>query len=454
MINQGGRRFRSSFFGYNRSAVDVEFDRLLNQSGDIEIKQKELEDKVRSLETERNAFTKERTSMVDAVNSMSGQVLDLESGLLSARSENSALHRSLEAQKSETSAMKTRFDHLRERDRDFTMREREFAELQNSVASIMSITKRATDRVFQQAVDSQERITQVAGDAAREVAAIRSDMSGVRQDLNKALDELQDRIDRVDAALTGAVHKLIAVKHSGDLQIDENRPDVLSEVERLLSMRAGDTDNAGGGKGFTVPILGPFGSKFVSDTAQRVSSGSLSHGGNSGYNANGVDVHKAIPSQFDSTQDSMLEARNLLDRGGVTAEEYYAQIDRIRRETMSPNNTYNHQDQDSVMAVPVIADPNSNPGAMPVVLPDQVQIGFSDPDLPSSNAEPAVNLVSGYPAPGGSYQIPPPPVIYPMRAAMPRSQAGRSNVVKQLPKRVTVRAPKRPIRVDIRINNK
>ncbi|MBE6764279.1 MAG: hypothetical protein E7546_00160 [Ruminococcaceae bacterium] len=325
MAVQEGRQFKRSFFGYNRTAVDAEFSRLISQTNMLTSEKENLSSQVNVLSSERDSLSRERNSLSNSVAAMTGQVMELESNLLHARSENDSLARSVEAHKAENNALQLRFDQLRIRDRDFALREREFTELQNSVSSIMSVTKRATDRLFQKAVDNQERITQIAGDAAREVAGIRADMADVREMLNKTLDELQDRIDRVDASLTGAVHKLVAIKHDDGLQIGENRPDVLSEVERLLSMRAGEVDFAGG-KGYTVPVLGPYGAKFMSDTAQRVTDGRISAPDDRGETAvhqGNIDVKKANPTPFDSTEESILEANNLLERGGMTSEEYY-----------------------------------------------------------------------------------------------------------------------------------
>lgn len=326
MLLQEGKRFKRSFCGYNRSAVDAEFDKLLSQNDQMLGEKQSLQSQISSLTTEKETINRERTNLSTTVTTMTSQVMELESSLLHARSENDNLMRTIDAHKAENNALQVRFDQLRVRDRDFALREREFAELQSSVSSIMSVTKRATDRLFQKAVDNQERVTQIAGDAAREVAAIRADMSQVREQLNHTLDELQDRIDRVDASLTGAVHKLIAIKHDDGLQLGDNQPDIMSEVDRLLSMRAGEVDFAGG-KGYTVPVLGPYSAKFVSDTAQRVSDGRIvpadeRHEAVS-KEQSPVEVHKANPSPFESTQDSIYEANKLLERGGATPQEYY-----------------------------------------------------------------------------------------------------------------------------------
>ncbi len=317
---QDGKRFRRSFCGYNRTAVDAEFNRLISQADAFVEERDAMQSQIDTLSAERTAYSTEQIRLNTAVTTMTSQVMELETSLSHARSENEILSHEIEAHKAEKSALQVQYEQLRGRDRDFALREREFAELQSSVSSIMSVTKRATDRLFQKTVDNQERITQLAGDAAREIAAIRADMSQVRQQLNIALDEVQDRIDRVDATLTGAVHKLVAIKHDDGLHVADNQPGILSEVEHLLSMRAGETDNSDG-RNYAVPVLGPYSAKFLSDTAQRVSDGRITARPNP---AAGVEVHRVMPTHFESSDGSILEASKLLERGGMTAGEFYA----------------------------------------------------------------------------------------------------------------------------------
>ncbi len=320
MYIQDGKRFRRSFCGYNRTAVDAEFNRLIAQSDSLVDERDSLQTQIDTLNNERTEYSREQLKLNSTITTMTSQVMDLESNLSHAKMENETLAHEVEAHKAEKNAMQIRFDQLRERDRDFSLREREFSELQSSVSSIMSVTKRATDRLFQKTVENQERVTQIAGDAAREVASIRADMAQVRQQLNEALDEVQDRIDRVDATLTGAVHKLVAIKHDDGLHVGDDQPGILSEVERLLSMRAGEVDSSDG-KNYSVPVLGPYGAKFLTDTAQRVSDGRITAKPNP---AAGVEVHRVMPTQFESSDNSILEATKLLERGGMTASEFYA----------------------------------------------------------------------------------------------------------------------------------
>lgn len=320
MYVQEGKRFRRSFCGYNRTAVDAEFNRLVTQADSLTEERQSLQSQVDTLNAERNSYSREQMLLNNTITTMTSQVMELESSLSHIKNENETLAHEVEAHKAEKNAMQIRFDQLRERDRDFALREREFAELQSSVSSIMSVTKRATDRLFQKVVENQERVTQIAGDAAREVATIRADMANVREQLNQALDEVQDRIDRVDATLTGAVHKLVAIKHDDGLQTGDNQPGILNEVERLLSMRAGEVDNSDG-KNYAVPVLGPYSAKFLADTAQRVNDGRITPKPNP---AAGIEVHRVMPTQFESSDNSILEANKLLERGGMTAGEYYA----------------------------------------------------------------------------------------------------------------------------------
>ena len=325
MLAQDGKNFRRSLIGYDRASVDSEFARLLEQAESFSGERLELQERIDSLTKDKIQIDRADIQLRTQLDSMTTKYSDLQASLSQAKAENDTLSHAIEAHKAEKNAMQVRFDQLRERDRDYSLREREFAELQSSVSSIMSVTKRATDRLFQKVVENQERVTQIAGDAAREVAAIRADMNGVREQLNQALDEVQDRIDRVDASLTGAVHKLVAIKHDDGLHTADDAPDILSEVERLLSMRAGEVDYSDG-KPFSAPSLGPYGAKFVADTAKRVSEGKIS----ARVQSEGVAVHRVNPSNFESTADSTLEASKLLERGGRTAADYYDENPQFR----------------------------------------------------------------------------------------------------------------------------
>ncbi len=295
-----GKHFKRAFIGYKRSAVDDEMVSLLNQVDDMMREQEGMRTKIDALEDEKSAVVNERDRLSGSVTSMGAQIVQLEQNLQIAQSTSENLRLTIEAGNAERNTLQATCDQLRVRDREYAMREREFAELQSSVSSIMSVTKRATDRLFQRAVDNQENVTMIAGDAAKEVANIRASMSAVRIELNNAMDDLQDRLDRIDATLTGAVHKLVAVKHDNGLQPGAGATDINAEVERLLSMRAGEVDYAGG-KGYSVPVLGPYSAKFLADTSKAVKENGS------------VDVRKSNPSPFDSTKSSMNEANRLLN---------------------------------------------------------------------------------------------------------------------------------------------
>lgn len=326
MLAQEGRRFKRSLIGYNRSSVDSEFDRLIEQAESFSSEKQMMQERIDELNKEKSVYDRSQIKLNTQITSITGRVAELETSLSQAKAENETLSHAIEAHKAEKNAMQVRYEQLRERDRDYSLREREFAELQSSVSSIMSVTKRATDRLFQKSVENQERITMIAGDAAREVAAIRADMNEVREQLNQALDEVQDRIDRVDASLTGAVHKLVAIKHDDGLHTPDSQPDILSEVERLLSMRSGEVDYSDG-KPYSAPTLGPYGAKFVADTAKRVSDGKISAKVVSGEP---VRVQRAMPTNFESSDASILEASKLLERNGQTAGDFYASNPQFR----------------------------------------------------------------------------------------------------------------------------
>ncbi len=350
-MEYSGARFRRRFVGYDRSAVDVEFERLLSQVdeevsrneelrreiSDLKEERKDWEYAKRALEEERTAISRDRASLAESVSSISSKVAELETSLSSAKVANEALQQRVEATTSERNQLQLRLDTVQERNRELTLRERQFDEIEKSVSSIMSVTKRATDRLFQKSVENQENVIRIAGDAAQEAAMIRADLSAARDDMNVAFDELQDRIDKIDASLTGAVHKLVAIKHDSGLKARNADATIESEVERLLSLRAGEIDYSDG-KGYAVPVLGPYSAKFISDTAKKVNSGELegnppsqqarktepahSRPESAGQQPDGKPtVRKTYPSNFDSTDASIREANKLLDAADDAAEQ-------------------------------------------------------------------------------------------------------------------------------------
>lgn len=347
-----GSRFRRRFVGYDRSAVDAEFEKLLGQVDDAMDRNDELrreneelrqerrtwENAKRALEDERVAMSRDRASLAESVSSISGKVAELENSLSSAKVANEALQNKVDATASERNELQLRLNTVQERNRELTLRERQFDEIEKSVSSIMSVTKRATDRLFQKSVENQENVIRIAGDAAQEAALIRADLTAARDDMNLAFDEFQDRIDKIDASLTGAVHKLVAIKHDSGLKPKNADATIESEVERLLSMRAGEVDYSDG-KGYAVPVLGPYSAKFISDAAKKVNAGETDGHPASERHATGEQPHarsdgagedsgdkapvglkRSYPSVFESNEDSIKEANRLLDDADEAAE--------------------------------------------------------------------------------------------------------------------------------------
>ncbi len=351
-----GSRFRRRFVGYDRNAVDTEFEKLISQVDSEMDKNNELRQEIhelreerrdweyakRTLEEERASISRDRASLAESVSSISSKVADLESSLSSAKIANEALQNKVDATASERNELQLRLNTVEERNRELTLRERQFDEIEKSVSSIMSVTKRATDRLFQKSVENQENVIRIAGDAAQETALIRADLNSARDDMNLAFDEFQDRIDKIDASLTGAVHKLVAIKHDSGLKPKNADATIESEVERLLSLRAGEVDYSDG-KGYAVPVLGPYSAKFISDTAKKVNSGEIdghphyeNHSGGEAPHArpdaadsheNGeekppVSLKKSYPSVFESSDASIKEANKLLDDADEAAEKH------------------------------------------------------------------------------------------------------------------------------------
>lgn len=352
-MDYGTARFRRSFVGYDRASVDMEFEKLLSQVGDamnkndelrheiqnLKAERRDLESAKRALEEERSAISRDRASLAESVTSISGKVAELETNLSSAKVANEALQNKIDAAASEKNELQLRLDTVQERNRELTLRERQFDEIEKSVSSIMSVTKRATDRLFQKSVENQENVIRIAGDAAQEAALIRADLTSARDDMNVAFDELQDRIDKIDASLTGAVHKLVAIKHDSGLKPKNADATIEGEVERLLSLRAGEVDYSDG-KGYAVPVLGPYSAKFISDAARKVNAGETDGHPASEISAvtgeaphtspqtsetnvdkPAVEVKKSYPGVFESSDASIKEANKLLDDADAVAEQ-------------------------------------------------------------------------------------------------------------------------------------
>ena len=428
-MEYAGPRFRRRFVGYDRSAVDMEFDKLLSQVDEEVEKNEELRREIkdlkeerrdweyakRTLEEERSAISRDRASLAESVSSISGKVAELENSLSSAKVANEALQNKIDATASEKNQLQLRLDTVQERNRELTLRERQFDEIEKSVSSIMSVTKRATDRLFQKSVENQENVIRIAGDAAQEAAIIRADLTAARDEMNVAFDEFQDRIDKIDASLTGAVHKLVAIKHDSGLKPKNAEATIESEVERLLSMRAGEVDYSDG-KGYAVPVLGPYSAKFISDAAKKVNAGEID--GNPSYaqsaargdapharpggdseddsDKSPVEIKKTFPGLFESSEASIKEANQLLDdaddeaerRNHVPLEQQYAP-----RPAAQP---YPYQPQPGYSAyTPYPTQPYSPGYGAPV---QQRPIGFGiqeSPEDANDTPEPQVNPYSG-----------------------------------------------------------
>ena len=410
-----GTRFRRRFVGYDRNAVDLEFEKLLSQVDEEVDKNEELRREIkdlkeerrdweyakRTLEEERAAISRDRASLAESVSSISGKVADLESSLSSAKVANEALQNKIDATTSERNELQLRLDTVQERNRELTLRERQFDEIEKSVSSIMSVTKRATDRLFQKSVENQENVIRIAGDAAQEAALIRADLTAARDEMNVAFDEFQDRIDKIDASLTGAVHKLVAIKHDSGLKPKNAEATIESEVERLLSLRAGEVDYSDG-KGYAVPVLGPYSSKFISDAAKKVNSGEIE--GNPPYQQNAsktqmphvrpdapesddgekppVGVKKTYPSNFESSEESIKEANKLLDDADDAAEhkDYVPLSTQYGQSVPAAAPVYQAPPGYQAVYTPYPSQPYTVPGYVPPARQNPIGFGYSEPE--------------------------------------------------------------------------
>lgn len=395
-------RFRRSFVGYDRAAVDAEFDRLLSQVDDamdkndelrreiqdLKEERKDLEYSKRALEEERSSISRERASLAESVTTITGKVAELETNLSSAKVANEALQNKIDAAASEKNELQLRLDTVQERNRELTLRERQFDEIEKSVSSIMSVTKRATDRLFQKSVENQENVIRIAGDAAQEAALIRADLTSARDDMNVAFDELQDRIDKIDASLTGAVHKLVAIKHDSGLKPRNADATIESEVERLLSLRAGEVDYSDG-KGYAVPVLGPYSAKFISDAAKKVNSGEIDgHPASENYAASAELPHAAPKESSESDSKSVIEVKKTFPGLFTSTDESIREANKLMDEADAAVAAGEEDERPRKAAVPtLIPAPQPVPTAAPTV-PYTQPIPTSAPYVPQSNPMP------------------------------------------------------------------
>lgn len=421
-MEYAGNRFRRRFVGYDRSSVDLEFDKLLSQVdeevdkneqlrreiNDLKEERRDWEYAKRTLEEERTSISRDRASLAESVSSISGKVAELENSLSSAKVANEALQNKIDATTSERNQLQLRLDTVQERNRELTLRERQFDEIEKSVSSIMSVTKRATDRLFQKSVENQENVIRIAGDAAQEAAMIRADLTAARDDMNLAFDEFQDRIDKIDASLTGAVHKLVAIKHDSGLKPKHAEATIESEVERLLSMRAGEVDYSDG-KGYAVPVLGPYSAKFIADAAKKVNAGEIE--GNPPHQQNAVQreasyakpdsasaqtdstptVKRSYPTNFESSDASIREANKLLDAADDAAErKNYVPLE--QQYGVQPQPAPQPVPQPTYQAVynPFIAQPYAPPVTYaPPVRQNPIGFGYQEEEQEEPIAQPA-----------------------------------------------------------------
>ncbi|MBQ6569161.1 MAG: hypothetical protein IJL87_02785 [Clostridia bacterium] len=158
---------------------------------------------------------------------------------------------------------------LREKESEFMEKNERFEEVERSVSSIMSVTQRASEKVFDEAQSQREVVAGVVSDAADQIVSLRNDIVSVRENMNKALGELQDRLDTIDKTLVSSVTRLVSVKHDV-LKSGSSAADIHNEVERLLELASRNMDITTSTGQYRVPTLGQFGASLVSESAAKV----------------------------------------------------------------------------------------------------------------------------------------------------------------------------------------
>lgn len=206
----GESRFQFGLFGYSKKDVDLQFDNM------------------------REEFFKEKENLI--------------------------------SEKEEL--MKTIRD-LRIKEAELEKRNDEFNEVERSVSSIMSVTQRASDKMYEDASLQRQKIADIASDTAQEIARLRQDILNVRQNMNGVLGELQNRLDIIDKTLTGTVSSLVSVKNEVLNNTVSSAADIQNEVDQLLKLASKDIDILPVSK-YKVPDLGQYSSSLITSSAAKV----------------------------------------------------------------------------------------------------------------------------------------------------------------------------------------
>ena len=176
--------------------------------------------------------------------------------------------REREALIAEKEALAKDVAELRVKESEFQEKNERFEEVERSVSSIMSVTARASEKVFDGAQSQRQEVASVVSEAADQIVSLRNDIVAVRENMNRVLGELQDRLDVIDKTLVGSVTRLVSVKHDV-LNSGSSAADIHNEVDRLLELANKNIDIESGAQ-YRVPSLGKFGSSLVSEAAAKV----------------------------------------------------------------------------------------------------------------------------------------------------------------------------------------
>jgi len=159
-------------------------------------------------------------------------------------------------------------EELRKKEIEFNEKNSRFEEVERSVSSIMGVTQRASERVFEEANSQKHQVAEIVSETADQIAGLRQEISDVRNNMNRVIDELQERLNTVDKALVSSVSRLVSVKN--DVLNKSSSPlDIKLEVERLLNIAGRDIDITPGFSGST-PSVGQTGANMISESAAKV----------------------------------------------------------------------------------------------------------------------------------------------------------------------------------------
>lgn len=230
--------FQRGFLGYRKKDVDEKFD---------SIKKDFLAEKEK-LEQEKEQLVEEIAELTQKQNELKVIQEQIEQSYSELEQKNELL--------SETNS------RLSERDECYE-------EVAKSVTSIMSLTQRTSEKMYEDAIEKKNLVASIAFETAGKVVGIRQEVVDIRKSLDKQYNELQMRLDSVDAIITSAVSNLVTIKNE-ILDASIGTPgNVQEEIDQLLQY-AQNSIGVDPSSRYRIPEIGRYSTTLITDSAAKV----------------------------------------------------------------------------------------------------------------------------------------------------------------------------------------